>query len=29
MRLSLEYVRNRSMRTDLQVIAQTALAILR
>ena len=29
MRLSLEYVRNRSMRTDLLVIAQTALAILR
>jgi len=29
MRLSLEYVRSRSLRTDLQVIAQTFLAILR
>ncbi|MEO8563648.1 MAG: sugar transferase [bacterium] len=29
MRLSLEYVRNRSLVTDLKVIAQTALAIIR
>lgn len=29
MRLSLEYVRNRSLATDLKVIAQTALAIFR
>jgi lipopolysaccharide/colanic/teichoic acid biosynthesis glycosyltransferase len=29
MRLSLEYVRNRSLLTDLKVILQTSLAILR
>jgi lipopolysaccharide/colanic/teichoic acid biosynthesis glycosyltransferase len=29
MRLSLEYVRNRSMLTDLKVLAQTATAIIR